>query len=89
MNAKKKPDFNVDAFLATVKQPTDETRTRPDFDILAIQQSPGFGNNFLVGLANDLSSRSSDRIAGRQYVNAIFGHGAPVQAVAPPEPCPA
>jgi hypothetical protein len=44
---------------------------------LAVQQRPGFGDSFFIGLAIDLNSMSSDLVAERQYLNAIVGHGGP------------
>ena len=33
-------------------QPSDETRARPDFDVLAVLERPGFGDSFFIGLGN-------------------------------------
>ncbi len=56
-------------------QPSDDTRARPHFDVLPIQQPSGMGGNFFIGLAIDLNSRPSDLVAARQYPNAIVRHG--------------
>jgi hypothetical protein len=56
-------------------QPSDDTRARPDFDVLPIQQPSGMGDSFFIGLAIDLNSRPSDLVAARQYLNAIVRHG--------------